>query len=125
MTDPMFPNIRRLHQFWTAAMINLAWTHWTFLNAGLRLAHRMWEPTGAAPGGGGSGPPPPAEAAPQKASGEAEDLARRAADRMGKGLAPPPEVYQAPWRSRLDWSKFPEWARPTDPDLFEGSCHEG
>jgi len=44
---------------------------------------------------------------------------------MAAGLAPPPEIYQVPYRNQIDWSKFPEWARPSDPDLFEGCSHEG
>jgi hypothetical protein len=28
-------------------------------------------------------------------------------------------------RDRVDWSTLPEWARPSDPDLFEGCVHKG
>ena len=37
----------------------------------------------------------------------------------------PREVYQAPYRNLIDWSRFPDWARPSDPEMFEGSGHEG
>jgi hypothetical protein len=52
-------------------------------------------------------------------------LERQAFRRARQGLAPPKEIYEAPYRDRIDWSKFPEWARPTDPDLFLGCGHEG
>ncbi len=53
-----------------------------------------------------------------------EKLERIAEERVGQGLAPPPEIYQAPYRRAIDWSRFPDWARPSDPELFEGG-HEG
>jgi hypothetical protein len=54
-----------------------------------------------------------------------ETLEQYALERARKGLAPPREVYNAQNRSRIDWSRFPEWAKPIDPELFEGSAHEG
>jgi hypothetical protein len=41
------------------------------------------------------------------------------------GRALPREVYRVPYRDRIDWSRFPGWARPIDPEVFEGSGHEG
>jgi hypothetical protein len=69
--------------------------------------------------------PPLAEPAVRKIPGGVEELTRLAKERLAKGLAPPPEVYQLPYRSQIDWSRFPEWAWPTDPEVFEGCCHEG
>lgn len=46
-------------------------------------------------------------------------------ERIRQGLAPPPEVYQAHIRDKIDWAQLPSWATPLDPDLFEGSAHEG
>jgi len=40
-------------------------------------------------------------------------------------LAAPREIYDIRNRDRVDWSTLPEWARPSDPDLFEGCAHEG
>jgi hypothetical protein len=48
-----------------------------------------------------------------------------ATDRVNRGLAPPAEIYQVRNRARINWSDFPEWARPVDPEAFEGCCHEG
>jgi hypothetical protein len=54
-----------------------------------------------------------------------KDLERRATELANKGLPPPKEIYEVQNRSRIDWSKFPEWARPVDPEVFEGCAHEG
>ena len=56
-------------------------------------------------------------------SGEA--LIKLAEHRMRLGLAPPPEIYRIEYRHRIDWLKFPDWARPVDPQVFEGCGHEG
>jgi hypothetical protein len=52
-------------------------------------------------------------------------LQREAIERIGQGLAPPKRIYAIPYRDRIDWSRFPVWARPSDPELFEGCAHEG
>jgi len=52
-------------------------------------------------------------------------LIRLAEQRMRNGLAPPPEIYRIENRRRIDWLRFPAWARPVDPELFDGCCHEG
>ncbi len=52
-------------------------------------------------------------------------LIELAEQRISQGLAPPPEIYRIEYRQRLDWSKFPNWAQPVDPQVFDGCCHEG
>jgi len=64
---------------------------------------------------------PQSEKKPDKFPG----LETLALNRARSGLAPPNEIYEAPNRGRVDWSKFPEWARPADPELFEECVHEG
>jgi hypothetical protein len=54
-----------------------------------------------------------------------QSLESRARERMQKGLPPPREVYDAQNRGRIDWTSAPDWARPVDPELFEGCGHEG
>lgn len=53
------------------------------------------------------------------------ELVQIAIDRVEHGFAPPPEIYQIHRRCKIDWSVFPEWARPLDPEIFDGCCHEG
>src|SRR5215831_13812256 len=55
----------------------------------------------------------------------ASSLEERARQRMRQGLAPPREIYNIRNRDRVDWSILPAWARPSDPELFEGCAHEG
>lgn len=50
------------------------------------------------------------------------ELARR---RVDQGLAPPAEIYRVELRRCIDWTEFPRWARPIDPDMFDRTCHEG
>jgi len=54
-----------------------------------------------------------------------QTLEECALERTRQGLPPPRQVYDAPYRTRIDWSRFPEWARPIDPEVFEGTGHEG
>jgi hypothetical protein len=54
-----------------------------------------------------------------------EELVKQALARVQRGLAAPREIYDVQHRNRIDWSKFPSWARPIDPSVFDGCCHEG
>jgi hypothetical protein len=45
--------------------------------------------------------------------------------RMKQGLTPPPEIYRIEYRNKFDWTQQPGWAQPTDPQMFDGCCHEG
>lgn len=56
---------------------------------------------------------------------EYEQLESLAIARVGRGLAPPRMVYSLPYRNRINWARFPEWARPIDPEVFQESGHEG
>ncbi len=48
-----------------------------------------------------------------------------AIERVKQGLSPPAEIYRVDYRDHIDWSQFPSWARCSNPDMFDGSCHEG
>lgn len=52
-------------------------------------------------------------------------LIKLAEERVRQGFAPPPRIYQIEYRRRIDWSRFPTWAQPVDPEVFDGCCHEG
>ena len=56
---------------------------------------------------------------------EFRQIHHRATERVRQGLARPKEVYEVPYRDWIDWTQFPEWARPSDPELFQGCSHEG
>jgi hypothetical protein len=110
MIGLMFPQSPAVSEWWARAVANLVWNQWRVLDAQYAAGIDLLD---AAAGGR-------ADTAPKK-----QTLEQYALERVGKGLAPPREVYQAQNRGRIDWSRFPDWARPIDPEVFEGSAHEG
>ena len=64
--------------------------------------------------------PDPGCAGPSQAAGSLVEMATL---RVKQGLAPPRQIYQVHYRHQIDWSQFPSWARPSDPEMFD--CHEG
>jgi hypothetical protein len=125
MTHLMSAHYFDVCRSWSRTMTGMAWTWWRLLDAnsqvGIQLMQNlMGSSTGATPATGQeAGATPGADPVGPK------DLEQRAAERLRKGLAPPAEVYQSPYRDRIDWLALPPWARPVDPDLFEGCGHEG
>jgi len=121
---------RTVCEGWSQAMTDaLRYQWWLYdlqYRAGLKLlntlvpAHERPD-TAATPaeGSGTTGESPPA------CLDELRDLERRAWECVRRGVALPREVYDIRNRRRIDWSAFPEWARPVDPDVFAGSAHEG
>jgi hypothetical protein len=67
----------------------------------------------------------PRVGAAAQATDEFKKLEALALERARKGLALPREIYKVPYRDRIDWSRLPEWARPVDPEVFQGCGHEG
>ncbi|HKB39900.1 MAG TPA: hypothetical protein VKD72_25920 [Gemmataceae bacterium] len=123
MINVMLPESRGLYAHWFEVMRSMALGNWRLLNTqyqvGLDLLKALRESKEEPETG--QAPPPP----DSKAEGGLRDLEARALERVRKGFPPPPEVYEAQNRSRIDWSRFPEWAWPTDPELFTGTSHEG
>lgn len=107
MNEPMSATMRAFGQSWSRTVTSLVWGQWLLLETGLRAAETVLRAASAGPRGG------------------PENLVERAKERVRMGLAPPPGIYQAPYRDRIDWGQFPDWARPSDPELFAGSPHEG
>jgi len=64
-------------------------------------------------------------ASAQQPKDEFQKLEALAFERVQQGLTPPKEIYGVPYRNRIDWAKFPSWARPIDPEIFAGAAHEG
>src|SRR5262245_19057594 len=67
----------------------------------------------------------PAQSTSESRSENPGTLEAKALARLRKGLAPPREIYDVQNRSRIDWTRVPEWAQPADPEAFEGCAHEG
>jgi hypothetical protein len=53
------------------------------------------------------------------------EIERLALERVRHGQPVPPALYDVTYRDRVDWFRFPEWARPSDPELFQDCTHEG
>jgi hypothetical protein len=111
-----------LYQRWSSAAASLVACQWKLFDAhyrvGLSLVKAVLDPPARET----------VSAADVPASGSEEELRRLqelSVERVRQGLAPPPKVYRAPYRGRIDWLAFPDWVRPSDPDLFEDCGHEG
>src|SRR5262245_1063107 len=112
MTDVPESGIRARYRPWMQLMGNLVAYHWKLFEAQCEAGLRVVETAlGTAC----------ARTERQACADEFDRLERRALERVRRGLAPPAEIYAAHYRGRVDWSKFPDWARPSDPEMFEGA----
>ena len=109
MNDVAFAPLKAVPECWSRAITSLMWHQWRLLDAQYGAGIDLLGAVAGSP------------AAPSAL----ETLEQYSLERTRKGLAPPREVYNAQNRGRIDWSRFPEWARPTDPEVFEGCAHEG
>jgi hypothetical protein len=121
MAEPMLPSLRMFRQYWSHTLKGMMLSQLWILKTGFKAAQTVLRPVSMEPVGAigpvvGRGTP---------GASKTQDIIRRATERMSQGLAPPREVYLAPYRNQIDWSRFPDWARPSDPEMFEGSGHEG
>src|SRR5262245_58090593 len=114
MSDPPETGIQLACKHWLSAAETLLACQWKLFEAQYQAGLKVMEAAlGPGPAAGPTSPP------------DVEKLERLAAERVSQGLTPPREIYQAPICSRIDWSRFPAWARPSDPEMFEGCGHEG
>jgi len=124
MFDWMLTDYLRNCQFLSEAVTDVTRNQWRVLASQSQFGITMWNAMlGRAPGLG-----PASEqqgtVAERGSAGTAGSLEEVTAERLKRGLAPPREIYDVQNRGRIDWSSFPDWARPVDPELFEGG-HEG
>jgi len=126
MTAPPESNIQTFYKHWLNAATTLLVSQWKLFEAQYETGLKIVESALGAPtryrGVKKTVPPPAPQGDPRE---EARRLEQLAAERVSQGLAPPKEIYKAPYRDQINWAKFPEWAKPTDPEMFEGSGHEG
>jgi hypothetical protein len=122
----LFAPVRGWPSYWADLMTQAVRGHWAMLDVGYRLTSSMWEATLPLLTTRGPEERPGTETPEPVAAAEATtQLVERATNRLAKGLAPPREIYQVQNRSRIDWLQVPDWARPADPEMFEGCGHEG
>jgi hypothetical protein len=110
MIGLVFPQYPAVCDLWKRAVATLAYNQWRVLDAQYAAGIDLLDAAAGARAG---------------ARPELQTLEQEALERVRRGLAPPRAVYEAQNRGRIDWSRFPDWARPTDPEVFEGSSHEG
>jgi hypothetical protein len=124
MIDWMMDRCLRNYRFLSDAVTDVTRTQWKFLSAQSQFSFSLWN---ALLGHSPSAEPPteqPKETAAAKSASAPGSLEKVAAERLKSGLAPPREIYDVRNRGRIDWSSVPDWARPVDPEMFEGG-HEG
>jgi hypothetical protein len=120
MIDWMMSNYQRNYQFLSKAVTNMTGNQWRLLATQSQFGIDLWNAMlGVFPPVGSSGEPQGEVVASGSAS-----LESRATERLKRGFAPPREIYDVQNRGRIDWSSLPDWARPVDPEVFEGG-HEG
>jgi hypothetical protein len=111
-----------LWESWSDALASLMACPWKLFDAQYQASLRLLETVLRSPAGE---PRPTAEEATLGPEAEFRRLEKLTAERVRQGLPPPREAYRAPYRGRIDWSQMPDWARPSDPEVFEGCAHEG
>jgi hypothetical protein len=125
MVNSVLTNCRNVNRFWARTLTSMVWGVWRVLDTQYQVGIQILDTASGTPTEAGSPSGEDAGASSATAPGGSEGLEQRAAERMRSGMPPPREIYEVQNRGRIDWSAFPDWARPVDPDLFEGSAHEG
>jgi hypothetical protein len=115
---------RTVYQHWLEAVAGVVTQEIELFETHCQGSLKIMEAALRCPEGGPAGPDKPADAGAPPMD-EFQKLEAVALERAQKGFAPPKEIYGLPYRSRVAWDKFPDWARPIDPDVFEGAGHEG
>jgi hypothetical protein len=117
MTNPKLTNLKAVGESWSHTVTSLVRGQWMLLDTSLQAAQTFLASTATRP---------VAHRRTIEAAGYGpEELINLAVQRMRQGLAPPRQIYQAPYRNQIDWLQFPQWVRPIDPEMFEGTSHEG
>jgi len=115
MINVMFPQWPSIYDCWSRAVRGAVRNQWEVLDAHFAAGIEILDAVSGSP----------VATRPNVTGPRLQTLEQEALERTQKGLSPPREVYDVQNRSRIDWSRFPEWARPIDPDAFEGTAHEG
>jgi len=109
---------------WSQAVARMLTWQFTLLETQYRVGFNVVQASLAILGGS-KGAATEQFAPAQQPKDDFQTLEALAFERVQQGLTPPKEIYSVPYRNRIDWAKFPSWARPTDPEIFAGAAHEG
>jgi hypothetical protein len=124
MIDLVFPGYPVLYRWWSDALTRAVRGQWELVEAQYRFGIRVLDTLREMSAGQGPAADWTREVAMPDTTTKTKSLEQQAVERLRQGLAPPREIYEVQNRNRLDWSSVPDWARPSEPDLFEGA-HEG
>lgn len=113
-----------LYQGWSHVVTNALSYPWRFWDVQYQIGMTIVESVLGISAGPEIRSEKPSKAEPMPAE-VLPSLEQLAAERLRRGLPPPRQIYDVRYRDRVNWSDFPAWARPTDPELFEGCSHEG
>lgn len=121
----MWADINRYQQqVWGHTLATMVREYGVLVDAQFELARKAFHATTAT-----LTPVSKAARAPDKGKTPAGDSGALMVDvidrRVRAGFSPPAEAHLVQNRHKVDWSKYPTWARPADPDMFEGCGHEG
>jgi hypothetical protein len=117
MNPGMFTDYWKLYEGWSRTLTGMACGPWRLLATQYDVGIGVLDSMIAALKGERAGK--------QEAPSDVETLERAALERVRQGLSPPREIYATPNREHINWACFPDWVRPSDPELFEGCAHEG
>jgi len=120
----MLANYLKGYQFLSDKVADVTKEQWKFLAAQSQFGLSLWHVMlGDSQPVASSTAPPGGVAEPARERPPAS-LDQVVAERVKEGLAPPREIYDIRNRGRINWSNVPDWAKPVDPEVFEGA-HEG
>jgi hypothetical protein len=125
MFDLMVTNYLNSYQRLSRALTDMMWNQWKCFFAPYQFGTNVWDTMLSRSTPINLLPEKKEEHAVSSDPAAQDTLESRTRERVRKGLAPPREIYDVQNRERIDWSKVPDWARPVDPEAFEGCSHEG
>jgi hypothetical protein len=125
MIDKPIADYPDTYRWWSQAVTNFALSPWRLFDVQCEAGIKFLDALLGVHRSGVSVPERDSAVPAPPIPGSIDQLEHAAADCARSGKALPREVYQVQNRGRIDWSRFPDWARPSDPELFEGSAHEG
>jgi hypothetical protein len=124
MFNWMLAGYLRNYQFLSDAVAEVTREQWEVVEAQSRFGLALWDALLRGYQPVASSQEPPGKVAEPAQASFPNTLQQETAKRLKEGLAPPREIYDVQNRGRIDWASVPDWAKPVDPEVFEGA-HEG
>jgi hypothetical protein len=113
-----------VYQWWSHTLTGMLACQVELFETQCRLGYKMVEAALHVPERSKAIPSEPVRSVP-RTTDDFQRLESLALERTSNGFAPPSTIYAVPYRNHIDWSSFPDWARPIDPEVFTDCGHEG